>query len=441
MATNPQETSIDERAYKKAFYRIVPFLFVCYVFAYMDRINIGFAKLQMSQTLGLSDAAFGLAAGIFFIGYVPFEVPSNLLLARTGARRTFGRILVLWGLVSIGTAFVRGAGALQTMRFFLGVFEAGLAPGILFYLTLWFGQKRLGRVLAVFMSSAALAGVIGSPLSTFIMTQMNGKAGLFGWQWMFVLEGTPPVLLGLIAYALLSDRPNDANWLTKEEKNAIIGSLEPISDPIHRTAVSAFRDPIVYAMSICYFGIICGLYAIAFWLPTVISAAGAGTIQSVGWYGAVPYLVAVVFMYGLGRLSDASGERVYYSAVPAILAAVSLALSIWLHGSFSLSMILISLATGCIYGSYGVFWTIPSEYFGSRAAPAGLALINTIGLLGGFASPACIGWVKSLTHSLDAPLLLLACVVLVSALGLLALRTRLNMTENSHQEMARLESR
>jgi sugar phosphate permease len=439
MITNQQEIPIDERAHRKVFYRIVPFLFVCYVFAYMDRINIGFAKLQMSQTLGLSDAAFGLAAGIFFVGYVPFEVPSNLLLARIGARRTFGRILVLWGLVTIGTSVVQGAATLQTMRFLLGVFEAGLAPGILLYLTLWFGPKRIGRVLAVFMSSAALAGIVGSPLSTFIMVRMDGTAGLSGWQWMFIIEGVPPVLLGLVAYATLSDRPNDAHWLTKEEKSAIVESLQSVKNSADRTAVNAFRDPIVYAMSFCYFGIICGLYAIAFWLPTVISIAGAGTLQNVGWYGAIPYLVAVVFMYSLGRLSDASGERIRYSAFPAAIAAILLAITVWSHGSFALSMVLISLATGCIYGAYGVFWTIPSQYFDSKSAPGGLALINTIGLLGGFASPACIGWIKSVTHSLDCALLLLAGVILISAFGLLALRSRVQRRETSCLTVARLE--
>jgi sugar phosphate permease len=439
MVTNQQEIPIDERVHRKVFYRIVPFLFVCYVFAYMDRINIGFAKLQMSQTLGLSDAAFGLAAGIFFLGYVPFEVPSNLLLARIGARRTFGRILVLWGLVTIGTSAIQGAATLQTMRFLLGIFEAGLAPGILLYLTLWFGPKRIGRVLAVFMSSAALAGIVGSPLSTFIMVHMDGTAGLLGWQWMFIIEGVPPVLLGLFAYATLSDRPNDARWLTKEEKSAIIESLDSVKSSADRTAGNAFRDPIVYAMSLCYFGIICGLYAIAFWLPTVISIAGAGTLQNVGWYSAIPYLVAVVFMYGLGRLSDARGERIRYSAFPAALAAILLAMTVWSHGSFALSMVLISLATGCIYGAYGVFWTIPSEYFDSKTAPGGLALINTIGLLGGFASPACIGWIKSMTHSLDYALLLLAGVILLSAFGLLALRSRVQKRETSCLTVARLE--
>ncbi|SOF01015.1 Major Facilitator Superfamily protein [Burkholderia sp. OK233] len=311
---------------------------------------------------------------------------------------------------------------------------------VTFYLTLWFGPRRLGRVLAVFMSSAALAGIVGSPLSTFIMTRMDGSAGLFGWQWMFVIEGIPPVLLGLVAYMTLTDRPNDAHWLTSEERSAIIGSLNTVASPTFHTTISAFRDPIVYAMSLCYFGIICGLYAIAFWLPTAIAAAGAGTIQSVGWFGAIPYIVAVIFMYSLGRLSDVYGERIYFSAVPAMLAAVFLALSVWSHGNFALSMILISLATGCIYGSYGVFWTIPSEYFGSKAAPGGLALINTIGLLGGFASPACIGWVKSLTHSLDAPLLLLAGVILLSAFGLFALRIRLRKSEEFHQTIVGLES-
>ncbi|MFL9865204.1 MFS transporter [Paraburkholderia fungorum] len=425
MTSTRNEFSVAERAHRKSVVRLIPFLFVCYIFAYLDRINISFAKQQLSHALGLSDAAYGLAAGVFFVGYVLFEVPSNLLLARIGARRTFGRILILWGVVSVATSFVVGATSLQIMRFLLGVFEAGLAPGILFYLTLWFGPRQIGSVLAMFISSTALAGVIGAPLSTLIMTYMDGKAGLMGYQWMFVIEGLPPILLGLIAYATLPNRPAEARWLSDAEKLAIMSSLERPAPCIERTYSSPFRDPVVYAMSLCYFGFICGLYAITFWMPTFIANAGAGNLLETGLFGAIPYATAVVLMYVLARRSDIRRERIRHSAFPAVLAAVLLAIMVRFHGNFALSMVCVSLATGCIYAAYGVFWTIPSEYFATNAAPGGFAFVNSIGLLGGLASPTAMGWIKQVTGSLDYAFLAIAVVVLFSALGLLALSGRL----------------
>jgi sugar phosphate permease len=414
-----------DRAHKKTVIRLIPFLFVCYIFAYIDRINIGFAKLQMSHALGLSDAAFGLAASIFFVGYVFCEIPSNLLMARIGARRTFGRILILWGLASAGTSLVQGATSLYVLRLMLGVFEAGLAPGILLYLTLWFGPRQRGGVTALFLSSAAIAGVIGSPATAFVMVHLDGVLGLMGWQWMFIAEGLPPVVLGLVAYATLPDCPAEAHWLNDAEKLAIASSLEVPSGTDDRPHCSAFRDPVVYALSLCYFGLICGVYAMTFWLPTIIASAGETDLIKIGLYGAVPYVAAVVSMYALGRRSDARKERIRHTAFPAALASILLVLTVYVHGSFVLSMIGISLATACIYSAYGVFWTIPSDYFSTRTAPGGLALVNTIGLLGGLVSPFCIGLIKQGTGSLAYALLALAAVLLLSTFGLLALRRRL----------------
>ena len=413
--------SQDRKSHKKIVRRLVPFLFTCYVFAYLDRINIGFAKLQMLDSLGINEAAYGVAAGIFFLGYVLCEIPSNLLMAKIGARVTFSRIMLLWGTVSICMALTQGLYSLYVLRFLLGVFEAGLAPGIVLYLTFWFGPRQLGKVMAIFMSSAAFAGAIAGPLSSYIMVAMNGVLGLEGWKWMFILEGAPTVLLGLLAMFIVSDKPDDAKWLSDDEKKMVRESVNERAGEKTHFARTAFTDPRVYAMSACYFGLICGIYAITFWLPSIIKSAGETDTLRIGLYSAIPYLLAMVFMIVNGRSSDARKERVRHSAYPAFLAAVLLGCVVYFQGGFLLSMTLISFATASIYASYSVFWTIPSEYFGKAAAPGGIALVNTIGLLGGWVSPSVIGFIKQSTGSLSPALLTLAATLAIAAIGILLL--------------------
>ena len=413
--------SDDKASYRKIARRLVPFLFVCYVFAYLDRINIGFAKLQMLNSLGINEAAYGAAAGIFFLGYVVCEIPSNLLMVKVGARSTFSRIMLLWGAVSMGMALIEDRYSLYVLRFLLGVFEAGLAPGIVLYLTYWFGPRQLGKVMTIFMSSAALAGAIGGPLSSYIMVSLNGVGGLEGWKWMFILEGAPTVLLGFLAMFVISDKPDDANWLSDSEKRMVRESVSESVKGANHFARSAFADPRVFAMSACYFGLICGIYAITFWLPSIIKSAGETDTLKIGLYSAVPYLLAMVSMIMIGRSSDARKERVRHSAYPALLAAALLGGVIYFHGNFLLSMTAISMATACIYASYSVFWTIPSEYFGRAAAPGGIALVNTIGLLGGWVSPSAIGFIKQSSGSLSLALLTLAATLAIAAVGILSL--------------------
>ncbi|WP_322061597.1 MFS transporter [Paraburkholderia sp. J63] len=413
--------SYNKSCYRKITKRLVPFLFVCYVFAYLDRINIGFAKLQMLDSLRINEAAYGVAAGVFFLGYVLCEIPSNLLMAKVGARRTFSRIMLLWGTVSMCMALVEGHYSLYILRFLLGVFEAGLAPGVVLYLTFWFGPQQLGKVMAIFMSSAALAGAIGGPLSSYIMVSLNGALGLAGWKWMFILLGAPPILLGFLAMFVIFDKPDDASWLSDSEKKMVRANVNERVKSENHFGRSAFTDPRVFAMSACYFGLICGVYAITFWLPSIIQSAGETDTLKIGLYSAIPYLLAVVFMILIGRSSDARKERVRHSAYPALVAAALLGGAIYFNGSFFVSMAAISLATACIYASYSVFWTIPSEYFGKAAAPGGIALVNTIGLLGGWVSPSVIGFIKQSSGSLSLALLTLAATLAIAAVGILVL--------------------
>ena len=258
--------------YRKITWRLLPFLLLCYVFAYLDRIN-GFAKLQMQQDIGISDAVYGLGAGIFFLGYVMFEVPSNLLLARIGARRTISRIMVLWGLTSASMLFVQGEWSFYVLRFMLGVFEAGFAPGMIFYLTYWYSQSRMAGVMAVVMLAGPIGGIVGGPVSAWIMTAFSGAHGLDGWQWMFLLEGLPCVLIGIVAYRYLDDKPAQAKWLSAEEKALLAADLDARSGQQHAFR-QVLRDPAIYGMALTYFCLICGIYAVSFWLPTLLKLAG-----------------------------------------------------------------------------------------------------------------------------------------------------------------------
>ena len=406
--------------YRLVNWRALPFLAVCYLFAYLDRINIGFAKLQMQSDLALSDAAYGLGAGIFFLGYVLFEVPSNLLLAKIGARRTLSRILMLWGITSTAMLFVTNVGAFYALRFLLGAFEAGFAPGMIYYLSLWYPGARMARAVAIVLGAAPIGGAIGAPLSTWIMTQLAGASGLAGWQWMFLIEGVPAVLLGVAAYLYLVDKPADAPWLSASQKAIIASQVEHRATGRSSSFTKVLANPRIYALALAYFCLICGLYAVAFWLPTILKSAGLTDLFEIGMYSAVPYLAAIVAMYALSRSSDRGGERRWHSATPAVLGAGFLAVAAY-STSFPAALASISLATAAIFASYTVFWAIPQEHFKGTAAAGGIAFINSIGLFGGFFSPTIIGWAKGMTGSLQAGLLVIAALLIVGAV-LLAVR-------------------
>ncbi|MBP0623626.1 MFS transporter [Cupriavidus consociatus] len=421
MLAIPTASAVDETSalYSKINWRLLPFLLVCYLFAYLDRVNVGFAKLQMQSDLGFSDAAYGVGAGIFFIGYVLFELPSNLMLPRVGARKTFSRILVLWGITSACMLFVRNVPTFYAMRFLLGVFEAGFAPGMIYYLSCWYGPQRMARAIAIVFLAGPIGGIVGGPVSAWLMTALAGKAGLAGWQWMFLVEGLPCILLGVMALRLVPDRPAQASWLSEQERRLLEAELSPAAAHKHSFKAVA-KDARVYVLALAYFCIIATIYAISFWLPSLIKAQGVNDTVQLGWYSAIPYVAAAFGMVYMGRRSDRLGERRFHCAVPALGAAVLLAASFATDGNLLVSLVLLTLATMGLWMAYTVFWAMPAEYIKGPAAAGGIALINTIGLSGGFWGPAVIGWTKSATGSLGHGVLLMASLPLLAAVIVLA---------------------
>lgn len=412
--------------YRKIAWKILPLLFVSYIVSYLDRVNIGFAALRMQQDLGFSDAVYGLGAGIFFLGYVLFEVPSNLLLTRIGARRTIMRIMIAWGLVSSSMMFVQTPQQFYIARFLLGVFEAGFFPGIILYLTFWFPARLRGSVIAVFMSAIAIAGVLGGPLSGWIIGAMDGVHGLHGWQWMFLLEGSPAIVLGILAALLLIDRPEDAIWLSAEERARIAQEVEaPVAGSSHRLG-AVLRDPRVYALALVYFSVMAGLYILGFWLPGMIKGYGVTDPLHIGLLTAVPYLAGGVGMIVIGRHSDAVGERRWHLASCMVLAACALVACTWVPGQLVPGLVTLSVAAVGLYASMPLFWTIPTRYLGGQAAAGGIALINSLALFGGFTSPTVLGAVKASTGSLDLGLYVFAGALTLGATVLiLAIPARL----------------
>ncbi len=415
------DSPAHQALYRKLNWRLLPFLLLCYTFAYLDRVNIGFAKLSMQSDLGISDAVYGLGAGIFFLGYVLFEIPSNLLLPRIGARKTISRIMVLWGLTSAGMMFVHDETTFYGMRFLLGVFEAGFAPGMIFYLTYWYGQRRMAGVMAVVMLAGPIGGAFGSPLSAWLMTGLSGAHGLAGWQWMFIVEGLPCVLLGTLALKVLSDRPADAAWLTGDEKRLLAAELHAPGAG-HHSFGQVLRDPRVYLLAFAYFTIICGIYAVSFWLPSILKADGVTDTMQIGLYSMIPYVCAAIAMIVIGRRSDRRGERRFHSAVPALIGAIALAVATTANGNLVVSLVGMTIATSMIWAAYTVFWAIPSQYLKGDAAAGGIALINTIGLIGGFLSPTIIGAIHSATGSMAAGLLVMVALLVAGAAVLVANR-------------------
>lgn len=420
MLAIPTPSAIDGASslYSRINWRLLPFLLICYLFAYLDRVNIGFAKLQMQGDLGFSDAAYGVGAGIFFVGYVLFELPSNLMLPRVGARKTFSRILVLWGITSACMVFVRDVPTFYAMRFLLGVFEAGFAPGMIYYLSCWYGPQRMARAIAIVFLAGPIGGIVGGPVSAWLMTALAGHAGLAGWQWMFLVEGLPCVLLGIVALSLVPDRPAQAAWLSEPERRLLEAEVGPVAAHKHAFRAVA-RDPRVYVLALAYFCIIAAIYAISFWLPTMIKAQGVNDTVQLGWYSAIPYVAAAFGMYYMGRKSDRSGERRLHCAAPALAAAMLLAASVLFDGNLVATLVLLTLATMGLWMAYTVFWAMPAEYIKGPAAAGGIALINTIGLSGGFWGPATIGWAKTATGNLHLGVLLMASLPLLASIIIL----------------------
>ncbi|WP_408439132.1 MFS transporter [Paraburkholderia caffeinilytica] len=414
---NHAASDASKRLYRKVTLRIVPYLFVAYVVAFLDRINIGFAQLQMKGDLGFSDAVYGLGAGVFFLGYFLLEVPSNLMLLRIGARRTFVRIMVCWGAVSACMAFVTTPSMLYLLRFLLGAFEAGFFPGIILYLTFWFPAARRAAVTSWLFVAVAVAGVLGGIVSGTIMQYTNGMHGLAGWQWLFIIEGLPAIVLGALALWMLQDSPQAASWLSVEEKQYLLRELEADYEAKRDVASGSFlealRNPRVYLLAAIYFTLTCGTMAISFWLPALIKGAGVTDVLHVGLYSAIPYGLGALGIVFISRHSDLHRERRGHYALCAIGGGAALSVLALYTGSLPSVICLLSVAVVLTFSALPIFWSIPQDYLSGTGAAGGIALISSLGQLGSFFSPAMIGWMKTATGKLDNGLHLLALLLIL----------------------------
>ncbi|HDR8985617.1 TPA: MFS transporter [Burkholderia vietnamiensis] len=412
----------DALLFRKIAWRIVPFLFLCYVVSFLDRINIGFAQLQMKHDLGFSDAMYGLGAAVFYVGYVFCEVPSNLLLARFGARRTFMRIMLLWGLASTGMMFVSQPSHFYVLRFLLGVFEAGFFPGIVLYLTYWFPSNRRAAAISVFFAGVAVAGVLGGLLSGWIMRDMSGVLGLHGWQWMFAIEGAPAIVLACFAFTYLVDRPQDAAWLTPDEMArvaAVCGDARAHGAHDRRSVAAALANPRVYLFAFVYFSLTCASLTLNFWMPLMIRDFGVTDVVAVSLYTVVPNAVGAVGLILIARRSDRTGERRRHFACCTLGGALALAaLTLHLH-SFAAMLACLSIAATLIFAALPIFWAVPTRYLSGNAAAAGIALISSIGITSGIVSPWVIGIIRTRTGSMDLAVYLLAALLALSGVALL----------------------
>ncbi len=413
----PVPSTFEEATYRKVAWRLIPFLLICYVVAYLDRVNVGFAKLQMLGDLKFSETVYGLGSGIFFIGYFLFEVPSNVILHRVGARVWIARIMISWGILSACMMFVATPTMFYVVRFLLGLAEAGFFPGIILYLTYWYPAHRRAKMTAFFMTAVALSGIIGGPLSGWILRDFNGINGWAGWQWMFLIEGVPSVIIGIVVLFFLDDRIAHAKWLNAEEKalldrNIKMDNADKVDEPIGKI----FATGRVWLMGLIYFSFVMGLYGISFWLPTIIKQTGIADALTIGLLSAIPYAFAAVSMVLVARHADATGERRWHIAIPGLLGAVGLIMSIVWRADTTLAMVALTVATMGILTTLPSFWSLPTSFLAGTGAAAGIALINSLGNLAGFVSPFAVGWLKDLTSSTNSGMYLLAGSLVVGAL-------------------------
>jgi MFS transporter, ACS family, tartrate transporter len=409
--------TIEQRTLRKVYWRLLPLALVAYFMCYLDRINVGFAALTMNKDIGLDAATYGMAAGVFFWGYFLFEVPSNMVLEKVGARLWIARIMVSWGILSGATAFVTGPWSFLTVRFLLGLAEAGLYPGIVLFFTYWFPDRHRGRIMAGFTLALPIAVAAGAPISTALL-QLNGTLGLAGWKWMYLCEAVPTVLLGVLVLAFLTDRPAKAWWLDDAERAWLAAEMDR-----ERRAIEAhdkigvwrsFWDAKVLLMTLNYFGIVTASLGLLLFLPQMVQQLGFTTMQ-VGWVTMIPYTLGAVSMAVWGWLSDRMGERRWNLFFACSLATVGLAIAGMTIGTYW-SIVGMSIAAIGLYGTKGAFWSMPPMILTGAAAATGIAWINSIGNLGGFIGPSAVGWAKQLTGSFSSGLYVLAGFALMSAL-------------------------
>ena len=409
----------------KVTHRIIPFAFVCYVVAYIDRVNIGFAAKELQRDLNLTDTVYGIGAGLFFLGYCLCEIPSNLILERVGARLWMARIMVVWGLVSMATMFIWDTTTFYAARVLLGIAEAGFFPGIVLYLTYWIPASERARNNALFMTAAPIAMIVGAPLSSAILS-LDGWLGLAGWQWLFVLEGLPAVILGVMALWVFTDRPEQATWLTADERQWLTRTMDAERAArgahTHASLWSSMTNGKVLLLSFAYFLNTLVSYGVFLWLPKILQDISGFTGMRLGMITAIPFVIALVGMVVIGAHSDRTGERKRHVAVCAMTAATGLVLAVTFQESVTLFLISFALSQLGQRSVMSVFWAIPPMLLGGTAAAAGIALINSIGNLGGAVGPSVMGWLREGTNSYSAGLLVLATALVIEAVLILSLK-------------------
>ncbi|MGM5034992.1 MFS transporter [Tardiphaga sp. 803_E3_N1_3] len=407
----------EARIYRKVTWRLIPFLFACYVAAYLDRVNVGFAKLQMLSDLNFSETVYGLGAGIFFIGYFLFEVPSNLILHRVGARWWIARIMFTWAILSGAMMYVTTPWAFYVIRFLLGVAEAGLFPGVILYLTYWYPAERRGKIIALFMTGIPMAGVIGGPLSGWIMQSMGGIYGLAAWQWLFLIEALPSVVLSVGVLLYLDNGIENANWLSSREKEILTRNVALDSKRVEASSGrEGFTNPRVWLLCATYFCFIMGLYGVGFWLPTLIKGAGITSTLSIGLLTVLPYGAGTIAMVAMGMNSDRVRERRWHLALPGLIGALAWIASVQYGHNMLIAIAALTVATACVMTTLSQFWCLPTVILTGTAAATGIAVINSVGNLAGFASPYLIGGIIDRTHSTDLGVLTLAVSIALGSL-------------------------
>jgi len=421
---SPREAHVEraDSTHRAVTWRLMPLLLVCYLFAHLDRINIGFAKMQMSQDLHLSDTVYGLGAGLFFIAYALFGVPSNLMLDRVGPRRWIACLMVVWGLLSTSMLLIESSSAFYLLRFALGAAEAGFFPGILVYLNRWYPAGRRAQVTALFAIAVPLAGVVGGPVSGAILAFMHDTGGLRGWQWMFLLEGAPVVLLGLVVLAVLPEHFERVSWLNEQQKATLRAQFGEEEQRKPVTSFGAiFASRALWLLVAVYCAVMLAVNTLAFWMPSLIHSAGVASDASVGLLSAVPYVAGCVFMLACGRSSDRHRERRWHLCVPLLMAAAGIAIAAIAPGQAVPVLAGLVLAGMGASAALPMFWQLPPAFLNARTQAAGIALISSLGSIASFFTPYFIGWVRDTTHSASLALYVLA--VFIALGGLLVLRT------------------
>ncbi|OLL32453.1 MFS transporter [Burkholderia sp. SRS-W-2-2016] len=417
------DAELVEGTYRKVTLRLMTFLFVCWVLNYLDRVNVSFAQLQLKQDLGLSDAAYGLGVSLFFIGYILLEVPSTLLLKRIGARKTICRIMVLWGGISTAMAFMTAPWQFYLARTLLGAAEAGFWPGIILYLSFWYPAARRARITSRFLLAIAVAGIIGGPLSGFILQNFVDVWGYRNWQWLFFLEGIPAVVAGVVAFFYLTDKPEQATWLSREQRQIILDALE--SDRRNKPSdapgrlMAALRDPRVYVLAAGWATVpICGTL-LNYWTPTIIKHAGISNLLQIGLLSALPYMVGAAAMLVIARSSDVRLERRWHFATSTTVGALgAVALALLTH-HWVAAIVCLSLVSISYFSAAAIIWSIPPTYLKGDAAAGGIGVISSLGQVGAFCAPIVLGWVKSVTGSFAAGILLVAALVFIGGIAVL----------------------